>query len=140
MNKYRWAEAFSGLLATFLAIASLAYLLFGPSYNVATSTGRNGTGSMLQTLQAHIQPDAIIAFCLLLAAIIGVSVGAVCHSRTQNPFWRNVLVFSVSIMVLFTLIGLLSIGPLIALSALFAILALYLSYTSGTSKTGEGRI
>ena len=136
MNKYRWAEAFSGLLATFLAIGSLAYLLFGPSYNVATSTGTNGTESMLQ----HIQPTAIIAFCLLLVAIIGVSVGAVCHSRTQNPFWRNVLVFSVSIMVLFTLIGLLIIGPLIAPSALFAILALYLSYTSGISKTGEGRI
>jgi hypothetical protein len=140
MNTYRWAEAFSGLVATLLAIASLAYLLFGPAYNVTTSTGRNGAGSMLQTLQMHIQPVAIIAFCLLLVAIIGVSVGAVFHCRTQTVLWRNVLVFSVSIMVLFTLIGLLSIGPLIAPSALFAILALYLSYTNGTTRTEEGKI
>ena len=68
MNTRRWAEASSGLLATVLACAGLAYLLFAPIYSFANSTGTSGKASLLQALQAnaqHIQSEAIIAFCIL---------------------------------------------------------------------------
>jgi hypothetical protein len=47
MNKRQWAEAFSELIATFLALAGLSYLLFGPLYTFASSTGARGTTSLL---------------------------------------------------------------------------------------------
>ncbi len=126
MNKRQWAEAFSGLVAMFLALAGLIYLLFGPIYSFASSTGAHGTTSLLQT---HLQPSAIIALCIFLLAIVGVGVGAVCHNRTQKEVWQRVLLFSVIVMTVGTLLGILSIGPIIAPGTLFAILTLYLSRT-----------
>ncbi len=131
MNKRRKAEAFSGLTATLLAFVAFVYLLFGPVYSFADSTGTSGTASMLQALQTnaqHIQPIAIMAFCTLLLGIIGVGVSAVCHSRTQKKEWQNILLFSVCVIVIFTLLALLSIGPLMTPSAVFALFALFLSY------------
>ena len=128
MNKIRWAEAFSGLLANVLACAGLVYLLFGQVYSFANSTGTSGKANLLQALQAnvqHIQPEAIIAFCILLLGIIGVGVSAVYHSRTRKDVWYKVLLSSVGVMVVVTLLGLLSIGPFMIPGTLFALLALY---------------
>jgi sulfite exporter TauE/SafE len=129
MSRIRWAEAVSGIIATLLAVSFIAYLLFGSVYTFANSDGINGTANILQAVQwAHIQPITIVAFSLFLLSIIGVGMGAVGHSRTQKRVWQKILFFSVSIMVIFTLLALLSIGPLIAPTTLIALLTLFLSF------------
>jgi hypothetical protein len=143
MNKRQRAEAVSGSLAMFLAFAALVYLLFGPVYSFANSTGETGTASMLQALQAnaaHIQPIAIIAFSVLLLAIIGVGVGAFYHSHTHKKAWHNVLLFSAIIMVIFTLLALLSIGPLMAPATLCALVAVFLSGTKAKEVVHESGV
>jgi hypothetical protein len=136
MNKHRLAEAVSGLVATFLALAGFIYLLLGPTYSFAASTGASGTTSMLQVLETHIQLGAIIALFILFLAIIGVGIGAVGHSSTQNKAWKIVLLCSVIVMITGTLLGILSIGPIIAPGSFFAILALYFSRAKNSATQG----
>jgi len=124
MNTLRRFEAVCGFLAALLGFLSLAYILFGPTYNFVGSSGQRGTTNLLQV---GIQPITVAFFCLFSLELIGVATGAVLHSRTGENGWRALLWISTLVMVAFTTLALLSIGVFLLPSTLFALFACVLS-------------
>ncbi|HEU5376213.1 MAG TPA: hypothetical protein VFV38_12280 [Ktedonobacteraceae bacterium] len=133
MNNSRRFESISGSLAALFGLVVLAYVLFGPMYQGINSSGQSGTTSLLQV---GIQPVTMIAFSLLLLALVGVAISAILHSRTEGNGWRVLLGISVVVIIAFTLLTLPSIGLFIVPSTLLALLAFVLSFIARRAVAG----
>jgi hypothetical protein len=125
MNNNQRLERISGIAAALFGLLALAYVLFGPVYQWTSSSGQNGTANMLQV---GIQPTALVAFGILLLALIGVAVSTVLHSHTAENKWRIVLGAATIIIIIFTILTLPSIGLFILPSALLSLVTFVLSF------------
>lgn len=122
-NNWR-LERISGFAAVLFSLLALAYVLFAPSYQGASSSGQNSTANMLQV---GIQPVTLIAFGILLFALIGVAVSTALHSHTTENKWRIALGVSAIVVIAITILTLPSIGLFLLPSALLALITFVLS-------------
>ena len=143
-----WGELISGLAAGVLAVAGIAYLLFGPVYsgsseaavavapgstappaaNVASAVSTVSTWGLLEE-GVELRVGAWLALVGLLALTIAASVYL--HVRRGSMRAQNLLLGSSLSLLFLSLLGALSIGLLTLPSALLGLAATLLSRSAG---------
>ncbi len=95
MNTSRRLELLSGLAASIIGLLILAYVLFGPLYNIASCTGgpnqqttcTQGTATFLE-VNHSLQPITIFYLAFAALALLGVGISAALHSRSGRAVWQ----------------------------------------------------
>jgi hypothetical protein len=106
MSTHRRFEAACGVVAALFGLLGVAYVLFGPTYSFASSSGggaaQTGTANVWQV---GIEPITWDFLSLFVLGLIGVLSGAVLHSRIGAQRWRAVLWGSTMAMVAVTILA-----------------------------------
>lgn len=139
-------EILGGVAASLLGLAASAYLLTAPNQSMSSSTSCNA--------QNVCQEITIGSPSLLLADLLGTLFTAILplaffgllafsfirHSRTGSPIWRAWLWGMSLLLVVFSILGALSIGLFFLPSALLALLAAICSFgpTRAAEPAGQG--
>lgn len=128
MRAVRWIEAISGILATVAGGVAIMYLLTAPTYSgegcQATSSGEppicvTRTATLVQINGA----TAIIDLSIAVVLFACIAISAVIHSRTGGRSAQRVLWGSTAVLIIFTLLAILSIGPRLLPGAALALVA-----------------
>ena len=127
MGARHW-ELFSGLAAAVLGLLSLAYVVFGPTYRytsmTATVDGPVHTESGRASLaQPGLEPVTAIFLVVILAAVVGVAVGASLHSRWGGQVGLKLLWLSAVVLLGGAFLRVFSVGLYLLPVALLALLA-----------------
>jgi hypothetical protein len=132
-----WMELIYGAAACAIGIAALVFLLVAPLYGGASSssaTSCDSTGncttittpvvhSTATLLQVNGSSDVLFLLGLLLLCLLAIAVSAALHSTLQRGTWLVILWIAAVMMVLFTLLGIFTIGIFLAPAALLALVA-----------------
>ncbi|HEY7350662.1 MAG TPA: hypothetical protein VH599_20295 [Ktedonobacterales bacterium] len=129
----QWIELLSGLAACLVGLLALGYALFAPlaSYtsgsDTCTSDGVCTRGpdvhGRISLAQSGLSSEARFFLSVLVVCLIVVAISAVAHSLSGKPDWRAWLWVSTIIILIFVVLGALSIGPFIAPAGLLALVA-----------------
>jgi hypothetical protein len=112
----RWLELGSGLAAGILGLLIVAFVLFGPIYQTATSScpsgqtsascaTQTGTATLAQVNHGY-PPLALLYFSALAVVLLGLIVSTVLHCRSGSSFWRRCLWSATGLLVIVALLGL----------------------------------
>lgn len=113
------------LLASFVGIASIAFILFGPFYRGASSTGTEEYASLLMS---DPQPLAIVALILVALAFINIGGGALFTHASRPVTGKVVFWIATGFLAVFIVLTLPSIGLFLTSSLGLALLALPFSF------------
>jgi hypothetical protein len=128
MRVLRWIEAISGILASIAGGAAITYLLIAPSYSGegchVTNSGEppicvTSTATLIQVNGT----TAIIDLSIVAILFACIAVPAVWHSRTGWHGAQWILWATTTILIVFTLLAILSIGPQLLPGAALAFVA-----------------
>ncbi len=128
MRVLRWIEAVSGILAGVAGGVAIAYLLTTPIYRGAScyvaTPGEppicvTSTATLLQINGA----TAIVDLCIVAVLLLGVAIPAVWHSLTGQRGAQWILWGSTTALLIFTLLGIFTIGAFLLPAAAFALIA-----------------
>ena len=130
MRTLRWLELASCLAGVAVAAFQLYHIVFDLSYSYATSTGLHGQQSILQLAQSGedlsgIQSIGFVATVFLIALLSGLS-----HSFTGSRLAKRVLWIAAVVLVVYSLLGILTIRLRLLPAALLMLVAALLSLRS----------
>ena len=128
----RWLELGSGLAAGVLGLLIVAFVLFGPFYQTATSscpsgqasatcTTQTGTATLAQVNHGY-PPLALLYFGALALVSLSLIVSTVLHWRSGSAIWRRCLWGATILLLIVMLLGF-DLWPLVAPSMLLALVA-----------------
>lgn len=112
----RWLELISGLAAGVLGLLIVAFVLFGPFYQTATSscTGnqagslcsatQRGTATLAQVNHGY-PPLALLYFGVLAVVLLSLIVSTVLHWHSGSDLWRRCLWGATGLLVIVALLG-----------------------------------
>lgn len=112
----RWLELGSGFAAGVLGLLIVAFVLFGPFYQTATTTCANsqvpatcttqtGTATLAQVNHGY-PPLALLYFGALAVVSLSLIVSTVLHWRSGSSLWRRCLWSATGLLVIVALLGL----------------------------------
>lgn len=127
MRTARWLELVCGLAGAAVALFQLYHIVFDPSYSFASSTGQHGQASIMQLIQhgeglSEVQSLGCVSIIFLIALL-----SAIAHSVTGNTIVRRVLWVAAVLLVVYSLLGFLTIGLRLLPAALLMLVAALLS-------------
>ncbi|MGZ3584091.1 MAG: hypothetical protein ACXWP6_15800 [Ktedonobacterales bacterium] len=128
MRILRWIEAISGILTSIAGGAAITFLLIAPTYR---GEGCHVTNSgeppiCVTTTSTFLQVNgstAIVDLSIAAALFICIAIAAVWHSRTGRQGVQWTLWATSATLIIFTLLAILSIGPLLLPGAALAFVA-----------------
>ena len=130
----RQMEVFGGLAASMLGFAASAYLLTAPNQGMTSSTSCNAQGVCQEVTTGSPSPLLADPVGTLLLAVLPLAFfgllafSVVQHSRIGAPVWRAWIWGISLLLVVFSILGSLSIGLFFLPSALLALLASICSF------------
>jgi hypothetical protein len=113
------------LLSSFIGIATMAFVLFGPFYKGVSSTGTEEYASLLMS---DPQPLAIVASILIILTFISMGGGALLTHASQAIVGKVVFWIATGFFAVFIVLTLPSIGLFLTPSLGLALLALPFSF------------
>ncbi len=95
------AELLSGLGASLVGLAALAFTLFAPRWRVGTS-GANGVHTIqyVSTLQLELTVGYLVVYILLALTICGFALSVMAHLYSRRNVWRKVLLGLTTLLLL----------------------------------------
>lgn len=126
MRTIRGLELVSGWLSGILGLLGLADFLFGPAYQYQSSTGASGYMGAVQA--GAISAEAAVILTLVALAFMSVIVATTAHNRSGATTWRPLLWTATAVLVVFTTVGMFSVGLLLLPGTLLAVLACVFSF------------
>jgi hypothetical protein len=122
-------ETVCGVAAGLLGLAASAYLLTAPNQSMSDSTTCDAQGNCHEVISGSPSPLVTDPAGTVLAAVVSLgffgllAFSAVQHSRTGAPVWRGWLWGISLLLVVFSLLGMLSVGLFFLPSAVLALFA-----------------
>jgi hypothetical protein len=135
MRTTRWLELGCCLAGAGVAAFQLYHIVFDPLYTFTTNGGQHGQQSIFQRVQAGdaLSESQSIGFVTVVFLIAMLS--ALIHSTTGNVLAKRVLWVSAVILIVYSLLGFLTIGLLLLPAALLMLAAALLSLRNQASVT-----
>ncbi len=129
MQVFRWLEPITALVGTVFGLFQIRHILFDPIYSYASSTGEQGRVSLLQL--PNPQGDALTVIGLEGLVLLIVILSATTHARTRQVIWQRILWGSVVFLLIWSLLGIGTIGLMMAPAALLVLLSAVFSLGVG---------
>jgi hypothetical protein len=120
MRTIRGLELVSGWLSGIVGLLGLADFLFGPAYQYQSSTGASGYMGAIEA--GAISAEAAVVLSVVALAFISVIVAATARASSGASSWRPLLWFATAVLLVFTTLGMLSVGLLLLPGTLLAVL------------------
>jgi hypothetical protein len=129
MQVFRWLEPITALVGTVFGLFQIYHVLFDPIYSYASSTGEPGRASLLQ--QPDKQVNAIIVISLEGLVLLVAITSATIHARTRQVIWQRILWGTVVFLIIWSLLGIGTIGFMLIPAALLVLLSAVFSLGVG---------
>jgi hypothetical protein len=127
MRRAQWLEALCGILTALLGLAALAYTAI-----FLRGTSQTNQGGVITTTPGRVEfrPVFVINLSIVALVLLGIGIGAILHSRTGSTVWRVLLMIATAYLLVFTVLGMFSIGTYLLPSVVLALVTVVLSFTA----------